>query len=84
MSKEAVKLFHANPIRIAPCFGGQKRRINADMAGYQVIDAQDVVKMETGALEVSGKKIPRWSKRSKRSSMSKPMASFRPARLGLS
>jgi glycerol-3-phosphate acyltransferase PlsX len=51
MSKEAVKLFHAAHPDCTLVLVGKKEEL-ADMSGYEIIAAPDVVKMETGALEV--------------------------------
>jgi glycerol-3-phosphate acyltransferase PlsX len=51
MSKEAVRLFHQDHPDCALVLVGKKEELQ-DMAGYRIIDAQDTVKMEMGALEV--------------------------------
>jgi phosphate acyltransferase len=55
MSKKAVSDFHASHPDCTLILVGKKEEL-ADMASYQIIDAQDVVAMETGALEVLRKK----------------------------
>jgi fatty acid/phospholipid synthesis protein PlsX len=51
MSKEAVQLFHKAHPDCHLILVGKKEEL-ADLQGYEIIDAPDVVKMEMGALEV--------------------------------
>lgn len=51
MSVEAVKLFHSAHPDCELVLVGKKEELTA-LSGFQIIDAPDVVKMETGALEV--------------------------------
>jgi len=55
MSKEAVRLFHGAHPDCALVLVGKKAEL-ADMNDYSLIEAEDVVSMEMGALEVLRKK----------------------------